>query len=184
MGNQASAGLSSSHRQEIEKLIEQHGITRRLSSGQRWDVALILGAFVIGATAVLGLGAAFIVEQTARSAAKEYATTILAQEIVQDPDSLKILTGATVAIPQNAVVAFNRQCPAGWELFRDAAGRMIVGVGQGDGLRNRGLEERGGAETHTLTIAEMPRHSHEGGGTNHKRDGSRLALESSVNKRL
>ena len=42
----------------------------------------------------------------------------------------------------------------------DFRGRTMVHQGQGPGLSNRVIGEEGGAETHTLTIAEMPAHSH------------------------
>lgn len=42
----------------------------------------------------------------------------------------------------------------------DLRGRTSIGVGNGSGLTNRTLGQTGGAETHTLTINEMPSHSH------------------------
>src|SRR5215469_4365797 len=53
-------------------------------------------------------------------------------------------------------------------------GRITVGQGQGSGLNPYTLGEIGGEETHTLTIPEMPSHSHpvnavangQSGGTN------------------
>jgi len=45
----------------------------------------------------------------------------------------------------------------------DFRGRTIVHPGQGPGLSDRVLGEEGGTESHTLTIAEMPAHSHGGG---------------------
>ncbi|MDR3556059.1 MAG: tail fiber protein [Syntrophobacteraceae bacterium] len=42
----------------------------------------------------------------------------------------------------------------------DLQGRVPLGQGQGAGLTSRTMGERGGAETHTLTIAEMPYHRH------------------------
>jgi microcystin-dependent protein len=45
----------------------------------------------------------------------------------------------------------------------DFRGRTMVHWGQGPGLSDRVIGEAGGAESHTLTIAEMPAHSHGGG---------------------
>lgn len=42
----------------------------------------------------------------------------------------------------------------------DSRGRVSVGAGKGAGLTNRLRGEKTGEETHTLTIAEMPSHSH------------------------
>lgn len=40
------------------------------------------------------------------------------------------------------------------------SGRFILGAGQGSGLTNRTSGETGGVETHSLSTAEMPPHSH------------------------
>lgn len=45
-------------------------------------------------------------------------------------------------------------------LVPDLRGRTAIGAGQGQGLTNRILASKIGAETHTLTIAEMPSHTH------------------------
>jgi len=42
----------------------------------------------------------------------------------------------------------------------DLRGRIPVGMGQGPGLQNYTLGQRGGEEFHTLTVAELPAHSH------------------------
>jgi microcystin-dependent protein len=44
-----------------------------------------------------------------------------------------------------------------WSSF--AAGRCLVGLDTGDGSFNQ-VEETGGAKTHTLSINEIPPHSH------------------------
>ena len=69
----------------------------------------------------------------------------------------------TILTPGGAVVAFDLSvCPDGWDNFNPAAGRTIVGVGRSEELTERTLLERGGSETHTLTIAEIPPHTHSG----------------------
>jgi microcystin-dependent protein len=52
------------------------------------------------------------------------------------------------------------ECPRGWTAYALAQGRTIIGVGEGAGLTRRTLEETGGAETHTLTVSEIPAHNH------------------------
>jgi microcystin-dependent protein len=42
----------------------------------------------------------------------------------------------------------------------DLRGRAVIGAGAGPNLSNRALGSSGGAETHFLTINEMPSHSH------------------------
>jgi microcystin-dependent protein len=50
--------------------------------------------------------------------------------------------------------------PAGEFKVPDLRGRALIGAGQGAGLTTRSLAQTLGAETHTLTIAEMPSHNH------------------------
>jgi hypothetical protein len=64
-------------------------------------------------------------------------------------------------LPQKAVVAFNLDvCPYGWQPFKAGEGRVIVGSGRGNGLSARVLGDLGGFETHTLTLTEIPSHTH------------------------
>lgn len=42
----------------------------------------------------------------------------------------------------------------------DLRGRFVLGVGQGAGLSERRIGDRGGAEEHRLTVAELPQHAH------------------------
>ena len=42
----------------------------------------------------------------------------------------------------------------------DLQGRLSMGAGAGPGLTSRTLGQRGGTESHTLSVAQMPSHSH------------------------
>jgi len=42
----------------------------------------------------------------------------------------------------------------------DLRGRTVIGVGTGSGLTPRSMNDAGGEETHALTVAETPSHSH------------------------
>lgn len=69
-------------------------------------------------------------------------------------------TSITTALPSGMVVAFSlATCPAGWSPLELARGRFIVGAGS-LGADNYVLGGTGGSARHTLSIAEMPHHSH------------------------
>ena len=82
------------------------------------------------------------------------------------------LTNLTVTnsfnmLPPGTIVMFNGSvAPAGWALCDgqagrpDLRGRFVLGLGQGTDLTNRTLGSKDGAETHTLTVDEMPKHTH------------------------
>jgi microcystin-dependent protein len=55
--------------------------------------------------------------------------------------------------PGNGFTTFN---------LPDLRGRTIINQGQGAGLTNRTIAATGGAETHTLTVSEIPSHNHTG----------------------
>lgn len=63
--------------------------------------------------------------------------------------------------------------PGGLFNIPDFRGRAPIGAGQGPGLTSRPLAETGGEETHQLTIAEMPNHSHGANFNSGQTDGSR-----------
>jgi hypothetical protein len=86
----------------------------------------------------------------------------------------------TPVLPVGMIAPFNistreLKCPEGWALFSEAVGRFIVGAGFSAANRDqngRQLTGRpsfaedpsasvGGEEQHTLTVAEMPQHSHQ-----------------------
>ena len=71
----------------------------------------------------------------------------------------KKIAELVVSVPTGTVAAFDlKECPSGWMLFEEVAGRMIIGVGQGTNLSARQLRDTGGKET--MTVDEMPAHRH------------------------
>jgi hypothetical protein len=87
--------------------------------------------------------------------------------------ALALTAGAAVAwaaikswvvfdMPAGAVVAYDLRdrCPQGWSPFDAGNGRVIVGAGKGDSLTARPFGQPGGREQHTLTLQQMPAHSH------------------------
>jgi len=44
----------------------------------------------------------------------------------------------------------------------DLRGRVAIHAGNGPGLSNRNLGQKGGAENHTMSVNEMPSHNHTG----------------------
>lgn len=59
------------------------------------------------------------------------------------------------AVPSGAIAAFSGGCPAGWNAYTAAAGRVLVGAGSG-----YNVGDTGGANSVTLTVSQMPQHSH------------------------
>ena len=65
-------------------------------------------------------------------------------------------TGCPGFIPSGAVMAFDlASCPPGWTEYTSARDRTIIGSGSS---YSRGAT--GGETSHTLSVAEMPSHSH------------------------
>lgn len=62
----------------------------------------------------------------------------------------------------------------------DLRGRTVIGTGQGSGLTNRPLGVSVGAETHTLSVAEMPSHTHTVYGRQRAADGTARASLAAV----
>jgi hypothetical protein len=72
-------------------------------------------------------------------------------------------------VPKGAVAAFDLSdgCPEeyGWKPFEAAAGRFILGAGEGKNLKERAIREIGGFEETQLTVTELPSHVHDFIGT-------------------
>lgn len=108
----------------------------------------------------------------------QHADDAVRQAAAKEWQALKSRTEAFEVVLRDltsAVIVFDRKegCPAGWTLFKDGHGRMIVGAGappnqgefandsRGEKLEERSFRSPGGAQLHELTIDEMPRHNHE-----------------------
>lgn len=94
------------------------------------------------------------------------AVRCLQEQIDELTSSLReeIQQGRTVprrTVPKGAVIAFNDdQCPKGWKKFKNAAGRVIVGVGKSTRSGKYYLNQEGGNETQGLRIENLPSHNH------------------------
>ncbi|MEM7768860.1 MAG: hypothetical protein AAF253_15540 [Pseudomonadota bacterium] len=158
--------LNADQRDHVRELIEAHDISRRLSSGQKWDVAVLMASFLGGAIAVLGVAGYFVVENAAKVRAGQVAAGDVATRLLTGDALIKRLSEATTVIPEGTVIAFDSAagCPMGWIDFASGRGRAIVGAtppgGESGGLTRREFQEQGGAETHTLTVDEIPYHEH------------------------
>lgn len=62
------------------------------------------------------------------------------------------------AMPGGGIAAFLTSCPSGWQSLPDVSGRVLVASGNG---YNSG--DKGGSDTVTLTVDQMPSHSHGNG---------------------
>ncbi len=74
-------------------------------------------------------------------------------------------------IPVGGIIMWSgTDVPSGWALCNgqssngrqtpDLRGRFVLGSGSGSGLTSRSIGQTGGTETHTLSMAELPSHSH------------------------
>ncbi|WP_157954325.1 hypothetical protein [Saccharospirillum mangrovi] len=65
-------------------------------------------------------------------------------------------------IPNGIVAYFDlSDCPVGWRGFEQGEGRVVVATSSGSsGLSSRMLGNQGGSEQITLSINNLPRHSH------------------------
>ena len=84
------------------------------------------------------------------------------------------------ALPKGAILMWSgnpAQLPAGWRLCDgtndtpNLKGRLIVGYDPND-VEYNNINKTGGEKAHTLTVSEMPAHSHSG-----KKDSWRLSLK-------
>ncbi len=80
------------------------------------------------------------------------------------------LNNGSVPLAKGIIIPYyqneNSTIPKGWAVCDgqndtpDLRGRFILGKGHGSGLTNRQKNQKGGSETHKLTIKQMPHHGH------------------------
>lgn len=81
------------------------------------------------------------------------------------PKGWAVAAGQIMAISQNTALFALLGTTYGGDgqttfALPDLRGRVIIGYGQGAGLSDHFIGEQGGSETTTLTVAQMPAHSH------------------------
>lgn len=115
-----------------------------------------------------------MIEVGTNGLATQDAVVALSEAMPDDEHIRNVASGAT-SIPVGAVVAFDggayelkseadsaqNGCPSGWIRFKQAEGRFILGsdadwTQEGQFV----LRKTGGTPTHTLTIEDLPDHSH------------------------
>lgn len=82
------------------------------------------------------------------------------------PTGWVLLDGQTLTNAETIYPELWSVAPTAWRsgsnlVLPDLRGRVTLGAGQGSGLSNRPLGADGGAETHTLTTAQIPSHTHD-----------------------
>lgn len=80
----------------------------------------------------------------------------------------KIKEGGNVLIPKGSIIMWSGvTIPNSWTLCDgqngtpDLRGRFVLGVGQGQGLSNRDVNQKGGFERVQLSAGEIPSHTHD-----------------------
>ena len=154
--------LTDEQKAEIRAYLDGQSDSDALAPSQKWEVAKIVGGLILGFAAVLGLGGAYLVTESADKAARSWTISDLAAKVTDDEKFLERLD-RIIPFPRGVVAAFDIEagCPIGWAPFKDAFGRFLLGAGgQKGGPIARSFREIGGEESHLLTVDEMPKHQH------------------------
>src|SRR3954454_3788842 len=99
-----------------------------------------------------------------------YAQQMPSREAILIDKLLNEIAGLKAqVVPAGAILSFDMEkCPDGWREYLPASGRFIVGAGGGrdkngtekDFGRGVPRKDQDGEYTHTLSIGEMPSHTH------------------------
>lgn len=90
------------------------------------------------------------------------------KDLKAEVENLKLLIeqGLSQSTPSKAIMAFDDdQCPTGWVPYQAAEGRFILDANTAHPW-NHPTQGNGGAETHTMTEAELFPHTHGPGRAN------------------
>lgn len=160
------SNLTKDQRAEVEAIVTTTMKTANLSPGQKWEVGVIVAALLGGALAIFGAAGFFFIDSTVKAVATTAAIDTRQEQVagllISDANFSRNVAASLAPFPQGGVVAFDLAggCPPGWFPYSNAAGRLIVGAGQGSaGLAKRNFQELGGSETHTLSIEQLPPHN-------------------------
>jgi microcystin-dependent protein len=117
------------------------------------------------ATTLIVVSALAGVARTAKAQAEPFLGQIALVPYNFAPIGWQFCQGQLLSIPQNTALFSLLGTTYGGDgihtfALPDLRGRVPIGSGEGPGLSPVALGETGGAETYTLTIAQLPAHSH------------------------
>lgn len=88
-------------------------------------------------------------------------------KLISSADGSQFVGGSLSLVPVGTIVAWTgEKAPDGWALCDgqnktpDLRGRFIIGTGKGENLSERKINDIGGLESVTLTVDNIPPHSH------------------------
>jgi len=92
------------------------------------------------------------------------AGTVIQSAAISEPDGWFECDGrsldTTVYTDLFGAIGYTYGGSNGFFKIPDTRGRVCIGAGQGNGLTNHNLSSTGGEEAHTLSVNEIPSHSH------------------------
>lgn len=119
------------------------------------------------------------INQAAPASALDVGGTVTATGLEVKGDAMvsgKVKAGTVAGfgtIPLGGIIMWSgsdAEVPTGWALCTgqkvngrstpDLRGRFVLGTGTGKGLTERKIDQTGGEESHVLTVAELPAHTH------------------------